>query len=84
MAVWVLACLSRRYFRAALARLRATPILLTRSLMYPGGFLVKALLNGLAVGVSRRVIVRRAAHQYYLNQRRNGTTRRGARSVFWP
>ncbi|MBU1241005.1 hypothetical protein KKF84_02695 [Myxococcota bacterium] len=83
-AMWVTACRSYQYFKKFLARAKVTPLLMTRTLMYPGGFLARALLDGIATGRTQRAIVNSLSHAYYENQKANGTGKKGARSVFWP
>ncbi len=64
----VLCCISERYFRSALDRCRAKPILMTTQLMYPGAFILRAALDGWLRGESPTRLRERAANVYAANQ----------------
>lgn len=64
----VLCCKSRGYFAAHLEAVNARPRLLSTQLMYPGGFLLRAALDGWMLGESSGQIRQRAASAYARNQ----------------
>lgn len=72
----VLACASRRYFTAHLARARSAPILLTNGLMAPEAYTLTAAIEAHVRGGD----VREAAAQAYHKHQHCGI--RGARNLF--
>lgn len=75
----VLCCKSADYFGPHLAVVNAKPLLLTTQLMYPGGFLLKAALEGWIRQESVGQIRQRAAAAYAKNQ---GISVKAAAGVF--
>jgi hypothetical protein len=75
----VLCCLSERYFGPHLERIGAKPLLGTRDLMYPGGFVLKAALDGWLRGEAPGSVLSRAAASYASNQK---ISVKAARGVF--
>lgn len=65
----VLCCLSGEYFTPHLEKVGATPLLTTTQLMYPGGFLLRAALDGWIAGETPEQIRQRAAAAYARNQK---------------
>ncbi len=65
----VLCCKSEPFFGPLLRDVNARPILLTRELMYPGGFLVLAALDGWTKHEAAPQILQRAAGAYARNQK---------------
>ena len=65
----VLCCMSERYFSPHLEKVGATPLLTTTQLMYPGGFVLRAAIDGWISGESPRQIRQRAAVAYARNQK---------------
>ena len=65
----VLCCKSAGYFGPHLTAVNARPVLLTTELMYPGGFILHAALDGWTRGESPAAIHDRAAASYARNQR---------------
>ncbi len=61
---FVLACDSVRYFDAPLRERGSTPLVLTRSLMAPEGYVLEAVVLGLAAGDDRAGLRRRAGRAY--------------------
>ncbi|MBX7222858.1 MAG: hypothetical protein K1Y36_23115 [Blastocatellia bacterium] len=75
----VLCCASEQYFLNRLTAGGSRPLLLTRQLMYPGSFLLKAALDGWLKNETPAQIRERAARAYAANQR---ISLRAARGVF--
>lgn len=75
----VLSCVSNSYFSNELKGVGVTPVLMTKSLMYPGAFILHDALEGWLRGESKAQIRERAAKAYAKNQK---ISVRGARSVF--
>ena len=67
--VVVLCCKSEDFFGPHLEKVGARPLLTTTQLMYPGGFILKALLDGWMTGESAEQIRQRAAVSYARNQK---------------
>jgi hypothetical protein len=67
--VIALCCKSRDYFGPHLRAVNAKPVLLTTQLMYPGGFLLRAALDGWIAGETPAQIRQRAATAYARNQK---------------
>lgn len=65
----VLCCVSGEYFTPPLEKVGATPLLTTTQLMYPGGFLLRAALDGWVAGETPGQIRQRAASAYAKNQK---------------
>ena len=65
----VLCCKSAEYFTPHLEKVGATPLLTTTQLMYPGGFLLRAALDGWTAGETPEQIRQRAAAAYAKNQK---------------
>jgi hypothetical protein len=65
----VLCCKSRDYFGTHLGAVNAKPVLLTTQLMYPGGFLLRAALDGWIAGETPAQVRQRAATAYARNQK---------------
>lgn len=65
----VLCCKSREYFGPHLEKIGAHPLLTTTQLMYPGGFILSAALDGWTAGESPEQIRQRAAAAYAKNQK---------------
>jgi hypothetical protein len=65
----VLCCSSRSFFGPHLDAVNARPVLLTTQLMYPGGFILRAALDGWVRGESNEQVRQRAAAAYARNQR---------------
>ncbi|MCE9611153.1 MAG: hypothetical protein K8R23_13240 [Chthoniobacter sp.] len=65
----VLCCQSREYFSAHLGKAGAIPLLTTTQLMYPGGFILRAALDGWTAGETPGQIRQRAAAAYARNQK---------------
>lgn len=64
----IFCCKSRDYFSAPLTAVNAKPVLLTTQLMYPGGFLVRAVADGIVAKETPEQIRQRAAAAYAKNQ----------------
>ena len=64
----VLCCKSRDFFGPHLEKVGATPVLTTTQLMYPGGFILRAALDGWTAGETPQQIRMRAAAAYAKNQ----------------
>lgn len=75
----VLCCKSAEFFGPHLDAVNARPLLLTTQLMYPGGFILHAALDGWIRGESAAAIHHRAAVAYARNQR---ISLKAARGVF--
>ena len=75
----VLCCKSQGYFAPHLAAVNARPLVLTTQLMYPGGFVLRALLDGWTRGESASALCDRAAASYARNQ---GISVKAARGIF--
>lgn len=75
----VLACLTDHYFSQPLAELNSEPILLTKSLMYPGAFILHDALEVWLDNGTKNDIREAAAKAYSKNQ---NISVNGARSVF--
>ncbi|MEA3211134.1 MAG: hypothetical protein QOE70_4191 [Chthoniobacter sp.] len=75
----VLCCKSDAFFGPHLERIGARPILMTTQLMYPGAFILKAVLDGWMAGESREQLRERAARSYAANQK---ISVKAARGVF--
>jgi hypothetical protein len=65
----VLCCTSSVYFGPHLAAVNSRPVLLTTQLMYPGGFVLRAALDGWVAKESPEQIRQRAAAAYARNQK---------------
>ena len=65
----VLCCKSADFFSPHLTAVNAKPVLLTTQLMYPGGFLLRAALDGWTAKESPEKILQRAAAAYARNQK---------------
>lgn len=61
---FVLACYSESYFSSALRRAGSRPLVMTRALMAPEGYVLDAVLRGLGENDSERGLTRRAVHAY--------------------
>jgi hypothetical protein len=61
---FVLACYSEQYFGGRLRRAGAEPLVMTRQLMAPEGYVLEAVLSGVGDGASRSEIRRRAVAAY--------------------
>ncbi|MDF1811680.1 MAG: hypothetical protein P1V20_05685 [Verrucomicrobiales bacterium] len=75
----VLCCLSNSFFSNRLKAVGAEPVLLTKSLMYPGSFILHDVLEGWRRRESKAQLRERAAKAYARNQK---ISTRSARSVF--
>ena len=75
----VLACLSNDHFAAPLKVQQGNPILMTRSLMYPGAFILHDTLEGWLRNESKTKLRERAAAAYAKNQ---GISVKSARRIF--
>jgi len=65
----VLCCKSQGYFAPHLEKVGAKPLLTTTQLMYPGGFILSAALDGWMAGETPAQIRQRAAAAYARNQK---------------
>lgn len=65
----VLCCKSRDFFAPHLEKVGAKPLLTTTQLMYPGGFILSAALDGWIAGETPEQIRQRAAAAYARNQK---------------
>ncbi len=74
-----LCCIADRYFIPHFQKTNTTPILQTRSLMYPGSFILHDALEGWFKGESRSLIRTRAAKAYAKNQK---ISLKGGLSIF--
>ncbi len=75
----VLCCSSAAFFGPNLTAVNARPLVLTTQLMYPGGFLIRAILDGWMRGEAAPALCDRAAASYARNQR---ISVKAARGVF--
>ena len=75
----VLSCVSDSYFSDRLKGIQVNPVLMTKSLMYPGSFILHDALEGWLRGESKAGIRERAAKAYARNQK---ISTRGGRSIF--
>jgi hypothetical protein len=75
----VLCCSSRDFFGPHLETVNAKPILTTTQLMYPGGFILRAALDGWMRGETNEQVRQRAAVAYARNQ---GISVKAAAGVF--
>lgn len=75
----VLCCKSDGYFAPHLAAVNARPLVLTTQLMYPGGFILRAALDGWMRGEDAAALCDRAAVSYARNQH---ISVKAARGVF--
>lgn len=75
----VLACLTESYFSEPLAALNSKPLLLTKSLMYPGSFILHDALEIWLKDGSKNDMREAAAKAYAKNQK---ISVKGARTVF--
>ncbi len=75
-----LCCISKTYFAPKLSALKATPLLLTTQLMYPGSFLLHEAANGWLADRSGEECVLLAARAYAKNQK---ISVKAATGVFW-
>jgi hypothetical protein len=75
----VLCCKSDGYFAPHLAAVNARPLVLTTQLMYPGGFILRAVLDGWTRGEGASALCDRAAASYARNQH---ISAKAARAVF--
>ncbi|MBN2193041.1 MAG: hypothetical protein JW751_09515 [Polyangiaceae bacterium] len=78
---FVLACNSEGYFSALLRDVGVEPLVMTRTLMAPEGYVVDAVLQGLAANESAAAIRRRTVATYARWQRMTPTA---AAAVFAP
>jgi hypothetical protein len=76
---FVLACASEPYFAASLRSAGSEPLVMTRTLMAPEGYLVDAIAQGLGEGLSPRALRARAVAAYARWQK---LTPRAAGSIF--
>lgn len=65
----VLCCKSRDFFGPHLEKVGAKPLLTTTQLMYPGGFILRAALDGWIAGETPLQVRQRAATAYAENQK---------------
>lgn len=65
----VLGCLTHSYFSPKLAKIGVRPVLMTRSLMYPGSFLLHDALEGYLRNEPPSQLRERAARAYAKNQK---------------
>ena len=75
----VLCCKSAAFFAPHLADVNARPLVLTTQLMYPGGFILRSVLDGWMRGESPSSLCDRAAASYARNQK---ISVKAARGVF--
>lgn len=75
----VLCCKSDAFFSPHLATVSARPLVLTTQLMYPGGFVMRAVLDGWTRGEAASALCDRAAASYARNQK---ISVKAARGVF--
>ena len=75
----VLSCLSQSWFANRLDKISVRPVLMTRSLMYPGSFLLHDALEGWLRSESKEQIRERAAKAYARNQK---ISVKSARTIF--
>ncbi len=75
----VLGCITDRYFAAPLKSMNSKPLLVTRSLMYPGSFLLHDSLEVWLKNGTRSQMREAAAEAYARNQK---ISVKGARTVF--
>lgn len=75
----VLGCLTESYFTKPLKALNSTPLLMTKSLMYPGSFILHDSLEVWLRNGSKKEIREAAAKAYAKNQ---NISVKGARTVF--
>lgn len=75
----VLACLTQSYFTKPLARMNSTPLLLTKSLMYPGSFILHDALEIWLKDGSRKDLREAAVKAYAKNQK---ISTKGAGTIF--
>ena len=75
----VLGCVSNAYFSGKLKKMSVRPVLMTKSLMYPGAFILHDALEGWLRGESKAQLRERAAKAYARNQKISVS---GGRSVF--
>lgn len=75
----VLCCMSEKYFGPHLQQIGARPVITTKQLMYPGGFVLKAALDGWFRGENPNAVLGRVAASYASNQ---GIGLKAARGVF--
>jgi len=80
-ASFVLACYSDKYFASSLKQAGSTPLVTTRTLMAPEGYLVHAVAVGLGENLSAAELRRRTVQSYARWQR---ISEREARRVFAP
>ncbi len=64
-----LCCVSDDFFGPKLVAAGAEPLVLTTQLMYPGAFILEAVLDGWMAAESRPALLRRAAAAYAKNQK---------------
>lgn len=75
----VLCCMSETYFTARLEAAGGRPVLMTRQLMYPGAFILHAVLPGWLAGASAGELRNLAGEAYARNQKLSA---RAATGVF--
>lgn len=75
----ILGCITDRYFTRPLADMNSKPLLLTKSLMYPGSFLLHDSVEVWLKNGSRKEMREAAAKAYAKNQK---ISVKGARTVF--
>ena len=74
-----LCCISDRYFKSYFSKTKTSPILQTRSLMYPGSFILHETLEGWFRRESKAKLRTRAAKAYAKNQK---ISLKGGYSIF--
>jgi hypothetical protein len=77
--VTVLCCLSHKYFTENLSSSGGQPLLMTSQFMYPGSFILHAMLEGWLGGEAPTQLRERAAASYSKNQK---ISQKAARGVF--
>jgi hypothetical protein len=78
---FVLACYSDKYFSSSLQQAGSTPLVTTRALMAPEGYLIHAIAEGLAQNLTVQELRRRTVQSYARWQR---ISERVARRTFTP
>lgn len=79
--VTVLCCKSNAYFTAQLGGAGGRPLVMTTQFMYPGSFLLHAMLEGWLAGESAPALKERAAAAYARNQKISVKAARGVFTV---
>jgi len=78
---FVLACYSDKYFTSSLQQAGSTPLVTTRALMAPEGYLIHAIVEGLGQNLTLQELRQRTVQSYARWQR---ITEREARRTFTP